>query len=104
MPWKGGGLRVENKVGSGTCQWVPSQGGIAAETAIFHCQDQGRWEKTAERDGTMGASSWEGGRTQGGQEGTESEEGEVAKPMLTRTISPSPSIPEPPSRFRGLPD
>lgn len=36
MPWKGGGLRVENKVGSGTCQRVPGQAGIAAEAAIFH--------------------------------------------------------------------
>lgn len=36
MPWKGGGLRIENKAGSGTCQRVSGQAGIAAEAAIFH--------------------------------------------------------------------
>lgn len=35
MPWKSGSLRVKNKVGSGTCQRVPGQAGIAAEAAIF---------------------------------------------------------------------
>lgn len=36
MPGKGRGLRVENKAGRGTCQWVSGQAGIAAEAAILH--------------------------------------------------------------------
>lgn len=36
LPWRGGGLRVEDDIGSGACQWVPGQAGIAAEAAILH--------------------------------------------------------------------
>lgn len=46
------GLRVEDEVGSSTCQWVPGQAGIAAEAAILHLSRPMEMEEDswAERD------------------------------------------------------
>jgi hypothetical protein len=61
MLQQGGGLRVGDKVGNGTCQWVWARKARQLRLPFSTSQAQWRWERTAGQGELMGTSPGEAG-------------------------------------------